>query len=277
MAANKNSSKTFQLSAAQIQPLVSVALKNMGAEILEQNPLSISAKTGMSLRSFGEIIQVDIKTLENSCQINIDSRCSMPSTLVDWGKNQNNIDEFFAELERLTASLVPAKAVGSEKPQPIGAENKNLKIFISYRHEDSNYVSGRIYDHLLNKLHNASLYKDVDSIPLGVDFREHIRNSVGQCSILLAVIGDHWAVNKAGINRLLDETDWVRIEVETALNRDIPVIPLLIDGAKIPTADILPESLQALQFRNGMPIRPDPDFHHDMQRLLDGIAAYLTS
>jgi len=277
MAANKQSSKTFQLSATQIQPLVCDTLKNMGAEILEQNPFSISAKTGISLRSFGEIIQVDIKTLEIGCQINIDSRCSMPSTLVDWGKNQNNIDEFFAQLERLTASVAPAKAVGSKKSQPLAAENKNLKIFISYRHEDSNYVSGRIYDNLINKLQNASIYKDVDSIPLGIDFREHIRNSVGQCTILLAVIGDHWAVNKDGINRLLDETDWVRIEVETALNRNIPVIPLLIDGAKIPTAEILPESLHALQFRNGMPIRPDPDFHHDMQRLLDGIATHLTS
>lgn len=277
MAANKQSSKTFQLSATQIQPLVYVALKNMGAEIFEQNPFSISAKTGISLRSFGEIIQVDIKTLEIGCQINIDSRCSMPSTLVDWGKNQNNIDEFFAQLERLTASVAPAKTVRSEKSHPLAAENKNLKIFISYRHEDSNYVSGRIYDNLINKLQNASIYKDVDSIPLGIDFREHIRNSVGLCTILLAVIGDHWAVNKNGINRLLDETDWVRIEVETALNRNIPVIPLLIDGAKIPTAEILPESMQALQFRNGMPIRPDPDFHHDMQRLLDGIATHLTS
>ncbi len=277
MAANKQSSKTFQLSATQIQPLVYVALKNMGAEIFEQNPFSISAKTGISLRSFGEIIQVDIKTLEIGCQINIDSRCSMPSTLMDWGKNQNNIDEFFAQLERLTASVAPAKTVRSEKSHPLAAENKNLKIFISYRHEDSNYVSGRIYDNLINKLQNASIYKDVDSIPLGIDFREHIRNSVGLCTILLAVIGDHWAVNKDGINRLLDETDWVRIEVETALNRNIPVIPLLIDGAKIPTAEILPESMQALQFRNGMPIRPDPDFHHDMQRLLDGIATHLTS
>jgi hypothetical protein len=273
MAANKQSSKTFQLSATQIQPLVCDALKNMGAEILEQNPFSISAKTGISLRSFGEIIQVDIKTLEIGCQINIDSRCSMSSTLVDWGKNQNNIDEFFAQLERLTASVAPAKTVRSEKSHPLAAENKNLKIFISYRHEDSNYVSGRIYDNLINKLQNASIYKDVDSIPLGIDFREHIRNSVGQCTILLAVIGDHWAVNKDGINRLLDETDWVRIEVETALNRNIPVIPLLIDGAKIPTAEILPESLHALQFRNGMPIRPDPDFHNDMQRLLEGIEA----
>ena len=273
MAANKQSSKTFQLSATQIHPLVCDALKNMGAEILEQNPFSISAKTGISLRSFGEIIQVDIKSLEIGCQINIDSRCSMPSTLVDWGKNQNNIDEFFAQLERLTASVAPAKAVGSKKSQPLAAENKNLKIFISYRHEDSNYVSGRIYDNLINKFQKASIYKDVDSIPLGIDFREHIRNSVGQCTILLAVIGDHWAVNKDGINRLLDETDWVRIEVETALNRNIPVIPLLIDGAKIPTAEILPESMQALQFRNGMPIRPDPDFHNDMQRLLEGIEA----
>jgi hypothetical protein len=273
MAANKQSSKTFQLSATQIQPLVCVALKNMGAEIFEQNPFSISAKTGISLRSFGEIIQVDIKTLEIGCQINIDSRCSMPSTLVDWGKNQNNIDEFFAQLERLTASVAPAKTVRSEKSHPLAAENKNLKIFISYRHEDSNYVSGRIYDNLINKLQNASIYKDVDSIPLGIDFREHIRNSVGLCTILLAVIGDHWAVNKDGINRLLDETDWVRIEVETALNRNIPVIPLLIDGAKIPSAEILPESMQALQFRNGMPIRPDPDFHNDMQRLLEGIEA----
>lgn len=277
MAVKKNSSKIFQVPAIQIQPLVCAALKNIDAEVLNQSQTNISAKTRMSFRSFGEVIEIDIKAIDqSSCQIDIESICAMQTTLVDWGKNQKNIDEFFSALEQLSiSSPKPVKLDSPVLIQPeTSTENNTVKLFISYRHDDSDYVTGRIYDNLINKLQHASIYKDVDSIPLGIDFREHIRNSVGKCAILLAVIGNHWAINKEGKNRLFDDTDWVRIEVETALNRNIPVIPLLIDGAQIPTNELLPESMHALQFRNGMPIRPDPDFHNDIKRLLEGIAGF---
>lgn len=274
MGVTKTSSRSFALSADQISAMVSTALNKIGASIQDQHNSTFTAKTRTSIRSFGEHITVEVQaTSADSCQVDIESSCSVKTTMVDWGKNQKNIDKFFAALEKLAASqgrqpvFTPPTAPAKQESKPA----KKLKIFISYRREDSRYVTGRIYDNLLRELSTASIYKDVDSIPLGEDFREHIRKSVEQCDILLAVIGDHWAVTKDGINRLQNKKDWVRIEIESALQRDIPVIPLLIDEVDIPDESLLPEPLKSLQYRNGMPIRPDPDFHNDIRRLIEDI------
>lgn len=274
MGVTKTSSRAFALSADQISALVSTALNKIGARIQNQHNNTFTAKTGTSIRSFGERISVEVQaTGADSCQVEIESSSSVKTTMVDWGKNQKNIDKFFAALEKLASNqghqpvFTPPPTPAKQEPRPA----KKLKIFISYRREDSRYVTGRIYDNLLRELSTASIYKDVDSIPLGEDFREHIRKSVEQCDILLAVIGDHWAVTKNGVNRLQDKKDWVRIEIESALQRDIPVIPLLIDEVDIPDESLLPEPLKSLQYRNGMPIRPDPDFHNDIRRLIKDI------
>ena len=117
----------------------------------------------------------------------------------------------------------------------------------------------------------------MDSIPLGVDFRKHLQDSVSQCTVLLAVIGQHWleARSEAGKRSLDDPRDYLRIEVETALQRDIPVIPILVQGASMPREEDLPASLQALAFRNAVSVRPDPDFRADMDRLINGIQQHL--
>jgi hypothetical protein len=78
------------------------------------------------------------------------------------------------------------------------------------------------------------------------------------------------------MTRLEDPQDYVRAELECALKRGIPVIPLLVQGATMPSKTDLPPSLQKLASRNGMPIRPDPDFHQDMSRLLERMDRYLT-
>lgn len=109
----------------------------------------------------------------------------------------------------------------------------------------------------------------MDSIPLGVDFREHLGRVVGECDVLLAVVGDEWlAVDSAGRRRIDDTKDFVRIEIEAALERKIPVIPVLVRGASVPTENDLPASLVPLSYRNGIAVRPDPDFHRDMDRLI---------
>jgi formylglycine-generating enzyme required for sulfatase activity len=145
------------------------------------------------------------------------------------------------------------------------------KILISYRREDSADVTGRIYDRLVQQFDRESVFKDVDSIPLGVDFRTYLDAQVAKCQVFLAVIGRDWMKTKGGKgkSRLEDPKDFVRIEIESALKRGIPVIPLLVRGASIPKADRLPESIQGLSYRNGIPIRADPDFHQDMNRLID--------
>ena len=147
------------------------------------------------------------------------------------------------------------------------------KIFISYRRSDSEYVTGWIYDRLTTEFGKDEIFKDVDNIPLGVDFRTHLDQAISQCKICLCVIGQDWldARDNEGNRRLELDQDFVRIELESALSRNIPVIPLLVRGARMPSPQQLPQSLQALAFRNGTVVRSAPDFHRDMDRLIAGI------
>ena len=116
------------------------------------------------------------------------------------------------------------------------------KILISYRREDSADVTGRIYDRLIQQFGRETVFKDVDSIPLGIDFRTHLDEQVAKCEVFLAVIRRDWMKNlgSTGTTRLDDPRDFVRIEIESALKRQIPVIPVLVSGATIPSAERLP-------------------------------------
>ena len=144
------------------------------------------------------------------------------------------------------------------------------RVFISYRRDDSTDVTGRLYDRLVVHFGPDNVFRDLDAIPLGVDFRRHLIQTVSRCEVLLAVIGRQWltVANAAGQRRLDDARDFVRIEIEAALQRDIPVIPVLVQGATMPAEEQLPPSLQALAFRQGTAVRSDPDFHGDMDRLI---------
>lgn len=151
------------------------------------------------------------------------------------------------------------------------------EIFISYRRKDTSDITGRIFDHLRDRYGQDSLFKDVDSIPLGADFRSVIDQAVGECSVLLAVIGDDWLLlqDAAGNRRIDLENDFVRAEIEFALKRKIPVIPVLVEGQPMPEEKDLPPSLQELAFRNAINVRPDPDFKNDMNRLYDQLDKYV--
>jgi hypothetical protein len=144
------------------------------------------------------------------------------------------------------------------------------QVFLSYRRDDSADAAGRIHDRLIAKYGADKLFMDVDNIPPGLDFRKVIDEAVGQCQLFLAVIGPGWlsSTDRAGKIRLGNAADFVRLEIEAALNRDIPVIPVLVGGIDVPRADQLPKSLQSLAFRNALHIRRNPDFHHDVDRLI---------
>ena len=103
-------------------------------------------------------------------------------------------------------------------------------IFISYRREDAADVTGRINDRLRQHFGDEAVFTDVDKIPIGEDFRVHLDEKVSQCIVFLAVIGKNWltAAGHKGRSGLHDPTDYVRIELESALRRNIPVIPLLV-------------------------------------------------
>jgi hypothetical protein len=154
------------------------------------------------------------------------------------------------------------------------------KVFISYRRADSAGYSGRVMDRLDRELGRDLVFMDVDAIPLGTNFSKVLHEEVAKCSVLLAVIGPNWldARDEHGNRRLDNPNDFVRIEIGAALQRSIPVIPLLLDGAKIPKADELPEDLKELALRNGMEIR-HASFQDDMNRLIRGLkeeGVYLT-
>ncbi|MBX3303410.1 MAG: SUMF1/EgtB/PvdO family nonheme iron enzyme [Nitrospira sp.] len=144
------------------------------------------------------------------------------------------------------------------------------KILISYRREDSADATGRIDDRLVQQFGRQAVFMDVDSIPFGVDFRRYLDEQVAKCDVFLAVIGPDWMGPKdsQGKTRLEDPRDFVRIEIESALKRQIPVIPVLVREASIPPAEELPKSIQELPYRHGLPVRLGPDFHNDMNRLI---------
>jgi TIR domain len=116
------------------------------------------------------------------------------------------------------------------------------------------------------------LFMDVDAIALGTNFSKVLHEEVAKCGVLLAVIGPNWpdARDEHGNRRLDDPNDFVRIEIAAALQRDIPVIPILLDGARIPKADQLPDDLKELASRNGLDVR-HASFHTDMDRLIRGL------
>jgi hypothetical protein len=151
------------------------------------------------------------------------------------------------------------------------------KLFISYRRDDSADICGRLDDKLAARFGREHVFKDVDSIPLGVDFRQILRDAVGQCGAMLVVIGRLWidARDASGQRRLETHNDFVRIEVEDGLARGIPVIPVLVQGAAMPREDQLPATLAPLAYRNGLEVRGDPHFHRDADQLIEQLAPIL--
>lgn len=116
------------------------------------------------------------------------------------------------------------------------AEPKAMaQIFISYRREDSAYVAGMLSEKLQDRFGKGPVYLDIDNIPFGVDFREHINSAVGQCDMLLALIGDAWITTRTndGRRRLDNPADFVRLEIESALARNIPVVPVLLSSTLV--------------------------------------------
>jgi TIR domain len=140
-------------------------------------------------------------------------------------------------------------------------------IFICYRREDSADVTGRIYDRLVDHFGPEHVFMDVEAIRLGYDFRSEIDQTIKVCSIVIIVIGDEWLAQVDGKRRIDDENDRVRIEIETALRREIPIIPVLTRGASHPTKAMLPASLEALAYRHGTSIRHE-HFRGDVDSLI---------
>jgi TIR domain len=149
------------------------------------------------------------------------------------------------------------------------------EVFLCYRRDDSAGYTGRIEDRLRRDLGDI-LFVDVDAVPLGVNFVKYLREEVARCAVLLAVIGSRWldARDEDGKRRLDDSNDFVRVEIGAALQRNISVIPLLVDGVKIPRANQLPKDLKELAVRNALEVR-HASFHSDMDKLIKDLKRQL--
>ena len=149
-------------------------------------------------------------------------------------------------------------------------------IFINYRRNDSEGEAGRLFDDLTSHFSDKSVFMDVAAIEPGRDFRKAIDQSVANCNALLAIIGLDWleAKDATGGRRLDDPNDFVRIELASALGRDIPVIPVLVRGAKMPRAEQLPDDLQELAYRNAVELT-HPRWKSDVQVLIRALQPFM--
>jgi Caspase domain/TIR domain len=143
------------------------------------------------------------------------------------------------------------------------------KLVISYRRSSYDAIVGRIRDKLVGQYGDDAVYMDVDNIPYGIDFRQHINAALNEGDVVIAVIGPKWLGPIRGRKaRIFDETDPVRVEIETALNRGIAVVPILVDGAKMPKPAELPESIAKLAYHNAATVDAGRDFHQHMDRVI---------
>src|SRR5688572_25801889 len=128
------------------------------------------------------------------------------------------------------------------------------RVFISYRRSDSAGYAGRLYDYLKNYFGEERIFFDVDTIKPGIDFEQKIKTELDNSDVVLALIGNQWLDIKdtTGNRRLDDPRDYVRLELGIALAKDMTVIPVLLQGAPIPSGDELPESLYELSRRNAI-------------------------
>lgn len=151
-------------------------------------------------------------------------------------------------------------------------------IAISYRREDSLPITGRLYDRLQSEFGRDSVFMDFDSIPYGVDFRDHIKQMIDRSKVLVAIIGQDWVGRRRHRGRRIDEpTDFVRLEIAYALERNLPIIPILVGNTEMPQSEELPQDIQALAFRNGLRLDAGIDFHHHAERLSAAINRILTA
>ena len=151
-------------------------------------------------------------------------------------------------------------------------------IFISYRRDDTEGEAGRLFDDLARTFGDNCVFMDVAGITPGMDFRKAIEDNVAGCGVLLAMIGPSWVTIKdaAGNARLADPNDFVRVEIASALKRNVAVIPVLVHDAKMPRPESVPEDLKDLCFRNSVEIS-HARWNSDVALLVGALKSYVTT
>lgn len=159
-----------------------------------------------------------------------------------------------------------------------GKERKRnaSKVFISYRRTDTIHVAGRLYDVLEREFGSDQVFMDIDAIPFGVDFKNHIKRAVSETAVMVCLIGSQWRnprwdqkrgwLSLFGSRRVKE--DFVVTEIETALEEGVDIIPVLVDGMPMPGPDDLPSTIRDISMRNAAQLRAGTDFRRDAEKLL---------
>lgn len=144
-----------------------------------------------------------------------------------------------------------------------------MQIFLSYRRGDAAGYAGRLHDGLVQRVGIQNVFQDIFAIPPGEDFRVVLDRALDKADVVLAVIGPGWlaARTEDGVQRLRDEEDFVRMELARALDRDLPVVPVLVGDAPMPQEEDLPEQLHGLARRQAVTLH-DETWGHDVDELL---------
>jgi hypothetical protein len=152
-----------------------------------------------------------------------------------------------------------------------------VRILISYRRADSAAITGRIVDRLVDRYGKQSIFMDIDNIPYGEDFHEAISKFLEDCDIVLAIISPGWrGLRGSQVPRILEPEDPVRVEIETALAAGLSIVPVLVDGATMPSGAELPPSIEKLSFLNAATIDVGRDFNFHMAMVIDGLDEVLS-
>lgn len=154
------------------------------------------------------------------------------------------------------------------------------QIFLSYRRQEARLVAGRLYDRLVDRFGSSAIFMDICSIELGQDFTMVIKQAVASSQVMLVLIGNEWATlaDSEGRRRLDDPDDFIRLEIEVALEHDLRIIPVLIDNARMPRQQDLPEPLKGLAYLQAVEVQLHRDrFRRDVELLIDALEGYFQS
>jgi TIR domain len=145
-----------------------------------------------------------------------------------------------------------------------------VRVYISYRRADASAHAGRLYDALAERVGHDQVFVDIDTIEPGVDFTDLTDRTLDESDVVLVVIGREWldSTDAQGRRRLDNPHDFVRVVLERALDRNIPVIPVLVQGASMPSADELPVPLRALAHRQALELS-DVRWRHGVETLVE--------
>ena len=156
------------------------------------------------------------------------------------------------------------------------SEPRGPKVFVSYRREDSAHFSGRLLDFLELRYGSDAVFFDVQSIPAGTDFWDHIKEVLGQCAVVLIVIGPRWLEllrdRRKRWYQLSGKDDYVAMEIAAALEMRIPIVPVMFDNAAMPRDGDLPKLMRPITKLNAVMVGQGHAFRFGADGIADQIA-----